>query len=371
MKIPAVIRTIVLSALPCLLAFSPAQACTGLALKAADGSFVSGRTAEFDVLLDIDLALIPAETAFTGTTPNGPGVTYAAKYTVVGASTYRANAVMDGLNTAGLGGGAFYFPTFASYTPTTLENQTKSLAPSEFVTWALTQFATVAELRAAIESGQVVIAPTIEASWGPVPAPFHYIFFDKTGASLVVEPLNQTLVLHDNPIGVFTNSPSFDWHMTNLRNYIALSPFDVPAVKVDKTTIQPVGQGNGALGLPGDFTPPSRFVRAAFFSATAQTPKDGPDAALEVLHLLNNFDIPLGCSAYKQGAQVNYDFTQLTGVRDSTNLRYYWKGYANQNIQVIDLKKLPAAQLTPGIKFFQTQKTQVLTDQTDSFAVAK
>ena len=77
------------------------------------------------------------------------------------------------------------------------------------------------------------------------------------------------LKIFDNPLGVMTNSPAFDWHMTNLRNYIALNPRNVPPVKIEGETFRALGQGSGMLWLPGDFSPPSRFVRAAVFSATA------------------------------------------------------------------------------------------------------
>jgi hypothetical protein len=85
----------------------------------------------------------------------------------------------------------------------------------------------------------------------------------------VIEPLNKGLKIYDNPLGVVTNAPTFDWHMTNLRNYINLSATNVPAVDMGGITLAQFGQGSGLRGLPGDFTPPSRFVRAVAFSQSA------------------------------------------------------------------------------------------------------
>lgn len=346
---------------------SAAYACTGLMLKAKDGSTVSGRTAEFGIPLELSIVYIPQGTPITGTTPNGPGIAYQAKYPTVGVSAFNEPSTLDGINNQGLGVGTFYFPTFASYTTTTPENQKQSLAPSQFATWLLTQFATVAEVRAAIESGKITIAPTIDQNWGPTPAPFHYVVYDKTGASLAIEPIDGTLKLHNNALGVFTNSPTFDWHLTNLRNYITLSPFNVPAIDVDKESFAVVGQGAGALGLPGDFTPPSRFVRAAFFSATAVQPDNGQQAVFDVFHLLNNFDIPLGSSGVKQGSQVAYDYTQLTCVRDPQNQRFYWRTYGNQEIKSVDLGKLASQSFPPKMVVLNLDDKQPVDDMTAQF----
>jgi choloylglycine hydrolase len=100
--------------------------------------------------------------------------------------------------------------------------------------------------------------------------------------------------VYDNPIGVATNSPPFDWHLTNLRNYVNQTPMDVPPVALDGTTLAPMGQGSGMLGLPGDFTPPSRFVRAAAFAATARRPSSAAAGVGTVMHLLSSFDMTKG-----------------------------------------------------------------------------
>ena len=145
----------------------------------------------------------------------------------------------------------------------TPDNQSKALSPADFPNWLLTQFGSVDEVRKAVESGAVVIAPTVLDGWGPVAPPFHYVVYDKTGASLVIEPVGGKLVVNDNPLGVLTNSPSFDWHMTNLRNYIALNPRNVPAVKIDGDDLQGARSGH-------------RHARPAgrFLAAVALHPRD-------------------------------------------------------------------------------------------------
>lgn len=318
----------------------PASACTGIKLKTRDGAVIQGRTVEFGISIDATVTAIPRGHAFVGKTPKGDGLEYTAKYGAVGTTAFGDVNLMDGLNEAGLSVGTFYFPTFAEYTPVTPGNQAKALSQIDFPNWLLTRFASVEEVRRAVERGDVIVAPTVLKGWGPQVQPFHYGVWDNTGAGIVIEPIGGRLVIHDNPIGVITNSPNFDWHMTNLRNYIALDPNNVRAMKIDGETLEPLGQGSGMLGLPGDFTPPSRFVRAAVFSVAA-IPSDTAEKGVEqAFHILNNFDIPIGVARAKEGDVVHCDYTLMTMVRDMKNLRYYFKSYEDQTIRMIDLKKL-------------------------------
>ena len=332
-------KAVLLAAVATAAIVQPAAACTGIMLKAKDGSIVHGRTVEFGNVIDSSIAVVPRGYAFVGQTPSGDGLKYSAKHAAVGAIAFKDLKLLDGLNDAGLAVGAFYFPTFAGYTPVTPANQDKALSPADFTNWLLTQFGSVDEARKAVESEAVVIAPTVLQGWGPEPPPFHYVVYDKTGASIVIEPIAGRLVVHDNPLGVMTNSPAFDWHMTNLRNYIALNPRNVPPITIDGKVFQQLGQGSGMLGLPGDFTPPSRFVRAAVFSATAIPSDNAAQGIEQVFHILNNFDIPVGVAREDDGGVMHTDYTMVTTARDPQSLRYYYKTYDDQTIRMVDLTK--------------------------------
>jgi choloylglycine hydrolase len=317
-----------------------AEACTGIMLRNADGTIVHGRTVEFATPVELTMVVVPRGYEFTAKVPGGTGMKYKAKYGAMGTITFSDLAFADGINEKGLAIGVFYFPAYAKYAKVTDENRSKALSPLDFSNWILTQFATVAEARSAIESGQVVVAPTVLDGWGPEPPPFHYVAYDKTGASIVIEPVEGTLKVYHNPIGVMTNSPTFDWHMTNLSNYVSLQPLNVPPKEVDGAKLQAFGQGSGLFGIPGDFTPPSRFVRAAVFSATA-IPAANPDLGIQqVFHILNNFDVPKGSSREKDRAgKVYADYTQWAVARDPQNLRLYFKSYDDQTVRRVDLKK--------------------------------
>lgn len=313
------------------------EACTGLLLKAKDGSFVHGRTLEFGVQVNPSITVIPRGYEFVGSTPTGKGLKYKSKYGAIGAVAYDQIAILDGLNEKGLAVGTFYFPGYAKYAEITNENQNKALSPVDFPNWIVTQFATVEEVKSALSD--IVIAPTVIKGWGEGPAPFHYIVYDNSGKSLVIEPVDGRLITFDNPLGVLTNSPEFDWHMTNLHNYVNLRKFNVSPLKIDGVEFAPFGQGSGLVGLPGDFTPPSRFVQASIFKVTALTPGNTEDAVFQLFHILNHFDIPKGTVSEKDGSKVFYDFTSVTCVRDPQNLKFFFKTYDDQTIRVVDLKK--------------------------------
>lgn len=317
--------------------YSDLHACTGIKLRAKDGSVVHGRTLEFGKVIQASVAVVPRGYEFIGTTPQGKGLAYKAKYASVGVMAFDALALMDGMNEKGLAVGTFYFPGYAEYAKITLENQSKALSPVEFPNWILAQFSTLDEVKAGLS--QIVIAPTVAEEWGSQPPPFHYIVYDKAGNCLVIEPIKGKLVISDNKLGVFTNSPDFEWQMTNLRNYINLTPFNVKPLTIEGIEFAPFGQGSGMVGLPGDFTPPSRFVRATIFSSTA-TPSDSANEAIfQVFHILNQFDIPVGVARENVNGVIHSDYTQFTCARDPKSLKYYFRSYDDQAIKVVDLSK--------------------------------
>lgn len=329
-------------------------ACTGILLQAEDSSTVNGRTVEFGLPLKMHVAVIPRNMAFTGKTPLGKGMAYTSKYAAIGIYVFEDPALMDGVNEKGLTAAAFYFPGYAEYAKTTKANRSIALSPVDFTHWILTQFATIEELKAALEN--VVIAPTVLEGWGDAPPPFHYVVYDLEGKSIVIEPLNGSLKVYENPLGVITNSPTFDWHMTNLNNYINLTAFNVSSSTLGDLSLTAFGQGTGMLGLPGDFTPPSRFVRAAFFSAAALLAQDSDQAVDQVFHILNQFDIPLGTAREKEGDKTSYDFTQLTSVKNPKTGQYFYRSYEDQTIRFVTLSQFDLNAKT--IKKIQVQGSQ-------------
>ena len=346
-----------------LISYPVANACTGIQLQTEDGTFVSGRTLEFGISFDISVIVVPRNYEFVGQTSLGDGKKWKAKYASVGVMLADNEIILDGINEKGLSVGNFYFPGFAGYSVTTAENRVISMSSSDITQWIVSQFDTVDEVRAAIENGEVTISPVLTPGFPPEVQPFHFIVYDKGGKSLVIEPLDGKLVLHDNPLGTMANSPTFDWHMTNLRNYVALNLNNVPPVSIFGKTFKQLGQGSGMLGLPGDFTPPSRFVRAAVFSATAIPEKNAEKGIQQVFHILNNFDIPVGVAREVHDGVIHSDYTMLTVARDSKNNRFYYNTYDDQTIRMVDLSKFDLD--ASMIKKISTKSEQSIIDVTD------
>ncbi|MEA3419505.1 MAG: linear amide C-N hydrolase [Campylobacterota bacterium] len=213
--------------------------------------------------LNTSVAVVPRGYQFTGSTKLGDGKKWIAEYASVGIIVADNKVILDGVNEKGLSTGSFYFPGYAKYSVTIKENQNISLSSSDFTQWILSMFSTVDEVKKAIQNNEVAISPVLTPGFPPQVQPFHFVVYDKTGKSIVIEPIDGKLKMYDNPIGVITNSPTFDWHMTNLGNYVNLLAHTPEAPKLFNKEIKSLGQGSGMLGLPGDFTPPSRFVRAS------------------------------------------------------------------------------------------------------------
>ncbi|MGA8794044.1 MAG: choloylglycine hydrolase family protein [Candidatus Binatus sp.] len=337
-------RVIYLAVLVCSLFFAKlAPACTSIRLRAGDGTVVYARTMEFAIVLESDVIMVPRGYARTGTTPQGEnGLKWTSKYASLGINTGSGMPfLVDGVNEKGLAVGLLYFPGTVGYMKYSAGEASKTIAPWEVGSWILENFATVEEVKQNI--GSITVPAVVVKQLDFVP-PLHYVVHDASGKSVVIEYVEGKLHVHDNVLGVMTNSPAFDWHMTNLRNYVNFSLVNVPPVKVGSITLTGFGQGTGMLGMPGDFTPPSRFVRAVAFSTSALPAKTGEEAVLLAFHLLNNFDIPNGLSREEhkdEHGNIVADYTVWTSAYDLKARRFYFRTYENSQIRSVDLMKMP------------------------------
>ena len=361
------IRKICTTALIAAFAFAttPSFACTGISLNAKDGGMIRGRTMEFGFPLSSNVIVIPAGTAMNGTLPDGnKGVSYSTKYSFVGANAVGQPVIMDGLNDQGLSFGLFYFPGFAEYPAATAENASHAMAPFEFGNWVLGNFASVDELKAGLKDAVIVDTPA--PGFGSSPS--HYFVRDKSGKSIVIEPLGGALKVFDAPLGVVTNAPAYDWHLTNLRNYLNLSVTGVPPIDLGGLKLSQLGQGAGMHGLPGDFTPPSRFVRAVAFTQAELPAATADEAVLNAFHILNQFDIPRG--SVRDKTDNGLELTQWTAVSDTKNLRWYFRTYDDQSIRMVDLRQ--AVDAADGeIKQIKMESTQPIANASTTFMSGK
>jgi choloylglycine hydrolase len=152
---------------------------------------------------------------------------------------------------------------------------------------------------------------------------------------------------YENTVGVITNAPGFEWHLTNLSNYVNLYGGNAVAHKMGDFEVKPIGSGSGLRGVPGDATPPSRFIRAAFIRNTAPQLADATATVMQTFHLLNFFDVPLGfeINAGEQFPDIP-SATQWTSSIDLTHRKVYYHTAYNVNIRCIDLSAIDFGKVT-------------------------
>lgn len=311
-----------------------ADACTGISLAAQDGSRVVARTVEWaDAAMQNGYVVSPRRHVHQSYTPTGEnGLKYESIYGYVGIYTEYEPFVVEGINEAGLSAGLFFFPQYGEYAPYDPSSNDKTLCDMQFVSWVLSQFSSIDQLKEAIKDIDLV---TLDNKIGAV----HWRIAEPNGRMVVLEVVAGVPHFYENKLGVLTNAPGFPWHMTNLNNYVNLEPGSAPDQTLKAgVTLKSLGHGSGMLGLPGDFTPPSRFVRAAFFQTTAPVLPTGFDTVVQAFHILNNFDIPVGSQHLKDEIPSGLpSATQFTAVTDQTSMKFYYRTAWNSNIRCIDL----------------------------------
>lgn len=321
---------------------TPTFACTTFRLQAKDGAWVVGRSMELGLDLESNVMLVPRQFALTAMLPGmKPGMAWSSKYGFLGINTFNLGVATDGMNEVGLSAHALYIPGFFEYQPFPADGQ-HVIANTDLVNWALSQFESVDQVREALNKVTVYGLDIPKAGVQPL----HWSIRDAKGGSIVIEYVKGQLVVYDNPVGVLTNAPNFDWHMTNLRNHINLTNINVDGLKLGSTTLPPIGQGTGLIGLPGDYTPPSRFLRATALAYSSVPAEHAKGAANLAFHILNAVDIPIGAVAEKNPAKdggqdkLAYEQTQWATVYDLKNKIAYFRTYGNLNIQQVDLGRV-------------------------------
>ncbi|AGE55908.1 amindase [Acanthocystis turfacea Chlorella virus MO0605SPH] len=277
--------------------------CSGIKIITSDGTILVGRTMEF-----------------------GQNILKFKKFMsnkIKGVST-PDNKLIDGINRSGLHVMVFYYPKCASF----------SAPKPSFINVKPTDLAMLMLERCATCDDVEYLAPkvcVINEEYPPFTGTpgMHWMITDLTGRSLVLEPEDGKLSVYDNHVGVFTNSPSFPEHLEEAEKALRkVSQYSDPNA---------LSQGTGAIGLPGDYSSVSRFIRLAFFTDTLVQPKDAVEGINTMIHVLNNFDIVKGAVATMdpKTKKVNYETTIYTVYYNLTDRTVMLKDYANQNIRVL------------------------------------
>jgi choloylglycine hydrolase len=316
------------------------HSCMSFRVTAKDGNIMVGRTMEFGVDSQWKIAVVPRNMQFTSPAPGEKkGLTWKNKYGYVAVVGFGMDdMVADGMNEAGLSFGALWYDP-VKYQDVAPGEESRSLAQTMSGAWILGNFSTVDELKQAVAAIKVFgyVVPAL----GMAP-PAHGIIYDASGKSVVMEFGGGKVELYDNPLGILTNAPDFPWHVNHLRQFIGMSNENPKPREMAGQKIIPTGHGVGMIGLPGDLTPPSRFVRLGVTTHFADQPENAEKALNLSQHIVNAFNIVSGMVVERspQGKVVAKETTQWASFRDLKNKVFYFQTYENLDLHKIDLKKL-------------------------------
>lgn len=234
----------------------------------------------------------------------------------------------DAVNEKGLGMAGLNFPGNAYY-PDEITGK-DNIAPFEFIPWILGQCATVAEAKVLLEYINLV---NISFSKELPLSPLHWIIADKEEA-ITVESMKEGLKIWENPIGILTNNPPFDYQMFNLNNYMSLSKEEPQNQFASQISLSPYSRGMGAIGLPGDLSSMSRFVKAAFTKLNSVSGESESESISQFFHILGAVAQQRGCVHMGNG---QYEITIYTSCCNTDKGIYYYTTYENSQITGVDM----------------------------------
>ena len=252
-------------------------------------------------------------------------------YAMIGIATVVDNYPLyfDATNEKGLSIAGLSFPYFAEYMPK--QGGKINVASFEFIPWILSRCDSVACVRETLKNVNITkesFSTQLETT------PLHWIIGDKTG-TLTVEQTAKGLNVYENSAGVLTNSPDFNKQMFNLNNYINLSAKEPSNTFASNLNLKAYSKGMGAIGLPGDFSSMSRFVRAAFIKHNSVCGDNEVEAVNQFFHIMNSVNQPRGCSFSDRGSEI----THYTSCCNTDKCIYYYTTYNNSSINAVDMFK--------------------------------
>ncbi len=319
--------------------------CTAVYLQGERPIF--GRTLDLEYHYDECVALTPQRFSFAfryeGECAFHPAILGTA-HVCCGVPLYY-----DAMNEQGLSVAALHFPGCGVYhTPTSGK---RALCSFEVIPFLLSHCSRVNEAVSLLR--ECVVTPDAFSAELP-PTPLHWMIAD-VGRAVVVESLAQGLSICENDIGVMTNAPEFSWQERYLVQYSGLEAQPCTGALGKELSLSPFSKGSGAVGLPGDYTSPSRFVRAAFAKTYTQA-TSGEDAVSRFFHVMDSVSVPNGCVRTEQGECVR---TVYTACSDLTRGSYYFHTYEDRALRRVSFSGLDVRH--EALQCFSMQKNAPLT----------
>jgi len=274
--------------------------CSGIRIICKDGSVLLCRTMEFGVELQYNISK----------TKNIIGIT-------------TDNYYVDGVNKYGLGVMTFYFPGFDQYIDINSISENDNIIPLESIAVANYLLENATSIKDIKRMASNIRVTTEKYKKFNMVMPFHWFCADKSGECIMLECINGVLTVYDNKLGISTNSPTYPEHLISLQAFPDFSQYN--------SEKKNISEGTGMVGLPGDFTSISRFIRLNVFQQFHNKPKNVLDGISTSFHILNNFDIIKGFVIDKK-TKVE-EFTQYTIVYDLGKFDGWFKPYGEPTIR--------------------------------------
>ena len=300
--------------------------CTAATYKTRD--FYFGRTLDYEFSLGEEIVVTPRNYPFRF---RSMGV-MEKHYAIIGMAHVSQDYPLyyDAINEKGLGIAGLNFVGNAHYGEEMPDKD--NVAQFEFIPYILGRCASVKEARALLEKINFVSIPFSDGL--PV-AQLHWLIADRNEA-ITVESVREGIFVYDNPVGVLTNNPPFDKQLFQLNNYMQLSPSSPKNSFSDKLSLYTYSRGMGAMGLPGDLSSQSRFIRASFVKTNSHSGESESESVGQFFHILGSVEQQRGCCDVGGG---RFEITIYTSCCNADRGIYYYTTYGNRQITAVDMKK--------------------------------
>lgn len=298
--------------------------CTAITLQTNDHYF--GRNLDLERTYGECVVVTPRSYPFHFRS----GITCRQHYAMIGMAAVRENYPLyfEATNEKGLSMAGLNFPDNAVYFPK--KESAQNVASFEFIPWVLAQFDCVA---AALQALEKLNLADIAFSDQLPPSPLHWLLADKEQA-ITIESTKDGLQLHSNPVGILTNNPPFPYHIYNLANYMNLTS-EIPTNRFSqKLELQSYSLGMGAMGLPGDPSSSSRFVRAAFTKFNSVCSGTELESVTQFFHILSSVAQQRGVTCVDENL---YEYTQYSSCCNTDKGIYYYTTYENSQICAVNM----------------------------------
>ena len=251
-------------------------------------------------------------------------------YAIIGMATVIDDFPLyfDATNETGLSIAGLNFPENAEYKA--INNKLNNITPFEFIPYILGKCKNINEVEKELKNINLV---NISFNKNLPLSPLHFIISDKT-KSITVESVKDGLKIYENPVGVLTNNPTFDYHLINLNNYMSLSEEMSKNNFSNKLNFNNYSLGLGALGLPGDFSSASRFIKATFVKYKSKSGSGENESVNQFFHILDSVAMPKGCVLVHNN---QYEYTRYSSCCNVDKGIYYYKTYNDFNIRKIEI----------------------------------